>query len=129
MSSKLIVIDASALLAYLQDEPGGSRVGDCLDGALLSSVNLSEVIQKAAQFGADTAGLATDLAEIGICFEPFTLDQAEIAAGLWPTTRKLGLSLADRACLALAIDYDAQVLTTDKAWRDLDIRLAVEVIR
>lgn len=129
MSSKLIVIDASALLAYLQDEPGGSRVGDCLDGALLSSVNLSEVIQKAAQFGADTAGLATDLAEIGICLEPFTLDQAEIAAGLWPTTRKLGLSLADRACLALAIDYDAQVLTTDKAWRDLDIRLAVEVIR
>jgi len=129
LSSKLIVIDASALLAYLQDEPGGSRVGDCLDGALLSSVNLSEVIQKAAQFGADTAGLATDLAEIGICLEPFTLDQAEIAAGLWPTTRKLGLSLADRACLALAIDYDAQVLTTDKAWRDLDIRLAVEVIR
>ena len=129
MSSIFIVIDASALLAYLQGEPGGSKVGDCLDGALLSSVNLSEVIQKAAQFGADTAGLATDLAEIGVCIEPFTLEQAEVAAGLWPMTRKFGLSLADRACLALAIDYDAQVFTTDKAWRDLDIRLTVEVIR
>jgi len=123
------VIDASALLAYLQDEPGGSKVGDCLDGALLSTVNLCEVIQKAIQFGVDTTGLAADLAELGVCLEPFTPDHAEIAAALWPTTRSIGLSLADRACLALAIDNEARVLTTDRVWSELDIKLAIEVIR
>ena len=129
MSIRSTVIDASALLAYLQDEPGGSRVSDCLDGALLSSVNLSEVIQKAAQFGAHTDGMAADLAELGAHLEPFTAHQAEIATALWPTTRKLGLSLADRACLALAIDREADVLTSDKSWGNLELELAIEVIR
>jgi PIN domain nuclease of toxin-antitoxin system len=123
------VIDASALLAYLQEEPGGSFVGEHLDGALMSSVNLCEIIQKAKQFGADTVGLTTDLMELGIQIEPFSAAQALIAADLWQSTRVHGLSLADRACLALAIDHQVTVLTADRAWGDIELPLAVDVIR
>ena len=125
----MIVLDASALLAYLQDEPGGSAVGDAMDGALLSSVNLAEVLHKAAQFGADTTGLADDLVELGLRIEPFSVEQAEIAAELWQDTRAWGLSLADRACLALATERKARVLTADRVWAQLSSPLAIEVIR
>jgi PIN domain nuclease of toxin-antitoxin system len=123
------VIDASALLAYLHAEPGSSRVGECLDGALLSSVNLCEVLQKAEQFGADTAGLDEDLTELGVQIVPFSPRHAILAAGLWRATRARGLSLADRACLALAVDSEAPVLTADRAWGRLTLPVAVEVIR
>lgn len=123
------VIDASALLAYLHAEAGSSRVGECLDGALLSSVNLCEVLQKAEQFGADTVGLEEDLAELGVGIVPFSTRHAVLAASLWQTTRACGLSLADRACLALALEEDAPVLTADRAWGDLDLPVAVELIR
>ena len=75
------MVDASAVLAYLQNEPGSSRVGPCLD----------------------RAGLDEDLIELGIRIEPFSVQHALIAADLWQTTRTSGLSLADRACLALAV--------------------------
>jgi PIN domain nuclease of toxin-antitoxin system len=129
VTASVYVIDASALLAYLHDEPGGSRVGDRLDGALMSSVNLCEVLQKAKQFGADTTGLDEDLAELGIRIEPFSTQHALIAADLWQTTRACGLSLADRACLALATEHEAPVLTADRAWGELELPIIVEVIR
>ena len=125
----MTVLDASALLAYLQDEPGASLVAEGLDGALLSSVSFSEVLQKAAQFGADTTGLADDLVELGLQIEPFSVRQAELAAELWPMTREWGLSFADRACLATAIDHRAPVLTADRAWAQLSLPLAIRVIR
>ena len=129
MTASVYVIDASALLAYLHDEPGGSRVRDRLDGALMSSVNLCEVLQKAKQFGADTTGLDEDLTELGIRIESFSTQHALIAAAFWQTTRACGLSLADRACLALATEHEAPVLTADRAWGELELPIIVEVIR
>ncbi|WP_295543889.1 type II toxin-antitoxin system VapC family toxin [uncultured Thiohalocapsa sp.] len=129
MTASPHVIDASALLAYLHDEPGGSRVRDCLDGALITSVNLCEVVQKAQQFGADTTGLDEDLTELGIRIEPFSVRHALIAAELWQITRVSGLSLADRACLVLAVEQEAPVLTADRVWEALDLPVVVEVIR
>jgi len=123
------VLDASALLAYLQQEPGASVVAEGLDGALLSSVNLAEVLQKAAQFDADTTGLADDLVELGLRIEPFSVRQAALAAELWEATRAWGLSLADRACLALASEHKARVLTADRVWAELSLPLKIEVIR
>jgi len=123
------VIDASALLAFLHDEPGAARVSGCLDGSLISSVNFSEIMQKAKQFGADTAGLDEDLIELGIRIEPFSVQHALMAADLWQTTRASGLSLADRACLALAVEQNAPVLTADRAWGEIPLPAAVEVIR
>lgn len=123
------VIDASALMAYLHDEPGATRVSDCLDGSLIASINLCEVIQKAKQFGADIDGLHEDLIALGIRIEPFGVQHALIAADLWQTTRARGLSLADRACLAVALEQEAPVLTADRAWGEITLPVAVEVIR
>lgn len=129
MTASVHVIDASALLAFLHDEPGASQVSECLEASLISSVNLSEVMQKAKQFGADTAGLDEDLIELGIRIEPFSVQHALIAADLWQTTRASGLSLADRACLALAVEQDAPVLTADRVWGEITLPAVVEVIR
>ena len=126
------MVDASAVLAYLQNEPGSSRVGPCLDRAVMSSVNLCEVIQKAKQRGAEIAGFDEDLIELGIRIEPFSVQHALIAADLWQTiqtTRASGLSLADRACLALAVEQNAPVLTADRAWGEITLPAVVEVIR
>lgn len=123
------VLDASSLLAFLHNEPGAQRVWDALPGALVSTVNWSEVVQKALQRDADIAGLHDEFAQIGVEFVPFTVAQAEIAALLWPRTRASGLSLGDRACLALAMERRAPLLTADRAWSGLDIGVAVEQIR
>jgi len=123
------VIDASALLAYLHGETGGSRVSECLDGALLSSVNLCEVLQKARQYGADAVGLDEDLTELGVQIVPFGREHAALAADLWQSTRGCGLSLADRACLALAMANEIPVLTADRAWMGLALPVTVELIR
>jgi len=95
----------------------------------MSSVNLCEVIQKAKQRGAEIAGFDEDLIELGIRIEPFSVQHALIAADLWQTTRTSGLSLADRACLALAVEQNAPVLTADRAWGEITLPAVVEVIR
>lgn len=123
------VLDASALLAYLHDEPGGATVSGVLDGACVSSVNWSEVLQKALQRKVDIQGMQQEFSDIGLRFEPFTSHQAEIAAHLWPSARHLGLSLADRACLALAMEKKLPVLTADQAWGRLKLDLDIQVVR
>ena len=123
------VLDASALLAYLQDEPGGERVRAVIANAVMSTVNWAEVIGKARDEGVDTRGLQDDLASLGLAFEPFSVAQAEIAGQLKGRTRHLGLSLADRACLALGIDRDETVYTADRAWLGPDLGVDVEAIR
>jgi PIN domain nuclease of toxin-antitoxin system len=124
-----VVLDASALLAFLHDEPGGSEVAAVLQGSLVSTVNWAEVVQKALAHGVDIAGMQTDFSDIGVTFVPFSTNQAELAAGIWSGNRTAGLSLADRACLALALDRQAPALTADRAWRDLSLGIDVHVLR
>ena len=124
-----MVLDASALLAYLQDEPGGERVRAIIAQATISTVNWSEVIGKARDHGVDTLGLREDLASLGLSFEPFSADQAEIAGRFKERTRRHGLSLGDRACLALGRERGETVYTSDRAWSHLDLGVDVEVIR
>ncbi len=123
------VLDASALLAFLHDEPGGEVVSQVLEGASVSAVNWSEVLQKALQRNVDIEGMQQEFTEVGVTFEPFTPQQAEIAAYLWPRGRNHGLSLADRACLALAMDKALPVLTVDRVWGALGLDIEVRVIR
>lgn len=124
------VLDASAVLAYLQDEPGSDAVKTALDdGALISTVNWAEVIQKAHAADVDIAGLGNDLISLGLGLEPFTTTQAEIAGGLWTRTKRLGLSLGDRACLALGLEKGGAIYTADRTWTQLDIGIAIESIR
>ena len=124
-----LVLDASSLLAFLHDEPGADKVWSKLSGALVGAVNWSEVVQKSLQRQADITGMRQEFVEAGVLFVPFTAEQAEIAAQLWEKTRALGLSLADRACLALAIERKVPVLTADRAWSALSLDLDIQFIR
>ena len=124
-----VVLDASALLAYLQDEPGGERVRAVLADSVMSSVNWAEVIGKARDERVDTRGLREDLASLGLALEPFSAEQGEIAGRLKERTRRLGLSLGDRACLALGSDRGETVYTADRAWLQLELGVDVEAIR
>lgn len=124
-----LVLDASSLLAFLHDEPGADRVWSVLAGAMVCAVNWSEVVQKSLRRQVDIAGMRQDFAEAGVIFMPFTQEQAEIAALLWEKTRHHGLSLADRACLALAMERQLPILTADRAWSGLSLDLDIQLIR
>ncbi|OOC10037.1 PIN domain-containing protein [Thioalkalivibrio halophilus] len=123
------VLDASALLAFLHDEPGGDSVARALDGGCVSTVNWSEVVQKSLQRGVDVRGMQQEFMDVGLVFEPFTPQQAELAAQLWESSRRHGLSMPDRACLALARDKALPVLTADRAWEQLDLDIEVRSLR
>ena len=124
-----MILDASALLAFLHDEPGADRVQQALDGGMVSAVNWAEVVQKSLLRLANVSGMQEEFSEVGVAFEPFTSSQAEIAAHLWEKTRRQGLSLADRACLALAMERKAPVLTADRAWSELDLAVEIQLVR
>ena len=124
-----VVLDASALIAYLNAEPGQKRVEPHLSGALLSTVNLAEVVARLMERGYRAEELPNDIAALGVEFMPFTEAQALAAAQLRPLTRHLGLSLGDRACLALGLERGATVLTSDQPWQGLAGLHRIEVIR
>jgi ribonuclease VapC len=127
-----MVLDASALLAYLRDEPGAEVVSEAIaGGAAVSAVNLAEVLSRVADRGRDPAALVVRMTERGllggaIAVESFTTADAVETARLRPLTRKAGLSLGDRACLALARRLEAPALTADLAWSEAG-DLAVEL--
>jgi len=124
-----VVLDASALLAFLHNEPGGDIVRDHLGKSIISTVNWCEVIQKCVERGVDTVGMAENFATLGVRILPYTITQAEIAGQLWLETRPLGLSLGDRSCLALGLEKKLPVLTADKAWQSFNKGLEIRFIR
>jgi ribonuclease VapC len=124
-----VVLDASAMLAYLKGEPGGDRVDDRLAESVMSSVNWAEVIQKAIAANVDVDGMLDDLQVLGLRIEPFLPEDGEIAGRLWSQIRQAGLSLGDRACLSLGLRLAAPVLTSDRAWGSLSLSLDIQVIR
>jgi PIN domain nuclease of toxin-antitoxin system len=121
-----IVLDASALLALLREEPGADEVERVLDGSMMSCVNLSEVLQKAEQHAVDVEGLEHDLEALGVRFAPFDTPAARSSAELWSSGA--GLSLGDRACLALAASVDGVALTADHRWTGAGLGVHVEQI-
>ncbi len=129
------VLDASALLAYLRDEAGASEVADVIaGGATISTVNLAEVFSSTADRGLDPEQLADQLTERGlldgaIAVEPFTTADAIDVGRLRPLTRDAGLSLGDRACLALARRLGVAALTADTTWATAGIDVDLHQIR
>ena len=124
-----VVLDASALLAYLQREPGANLVRPVMAEAVMSTVNWAEVVQKVSEGIEDLPGLRGSLESLGLDLAPFTARQAEIAGELRNRTRELGLSLGDRACLALGLDREVTVYTADRAWTRLHLETGIKVIR
>ena len=123
------VLDSSALLALLQNEPGAAVVRPAVDGAVISSVNWSEVVQKSLARGTEVAGLLEGLEAAGLTVLPFDADDADLAARLWLETRSYGLSLGDRACLATGLRARSPVLTADRSWTALPLGVEVRSIR
>lgn len=124
------VLDASAIIALLNQEPGAERLTpEILSTAVGSTVNLAEVQGKLVKHGmpAESAWLS---ALNSVCEAiPFSLEQAKIAGNLIAETLPLGLSLGDRACLALALQRKASVYTTDRSWKKLKLGLHIHVLR
>ncbi len=124
-----VVLDASALLAYLKDEPGGNMVETLLAESVISSVNWAEVIQKAIAVGVVVEGMLEDLQALGLVIEPFMPEDGEVAGRLWTQTRQYGLSLGDRACLSLGLRLKVVVWTSDQAWLSLNLGLDIRAVR
>lgn len=124
-----VVIDASALLALLNDEPGADVVTEALPDGIISAVNLSEVIAKLVSAGVPEEAIHHVLQPIGLVVVPFDEEQAYQAGLLHSFTQEKGISLGDRACLSLAIIRSAVALTADRLWADLSIGATVKVIR
>ncbi len=125
----MIVFDASALLALLFHETGYETVANYLEDACISTVNLSEVIGRFARDGHNTQPVLQKIEAIGIEIIPFSINHATVVATYLPQTRSLGLSLADRACLALAFSRNIPVLTADKIWQQADVGVDVILVR
>jgi ribonuclease VapC len=123
------VLDASALLALLHQEPGSTRVAAVLADAVMCSVNFSEVVAKLADQGKSVAEIRLYLDALGIVILPFDAALAYRAGCLRPLTRTIGLSFGDRACLALAESLDMPALTCDRAWGRLNLNIQVQLIR
>ena len=124
------VLDASALLALLLNEPGQDLVARALsDGASISAVNVSDVVAKLSEIGMPVAAIRDALDSLGMDVVGFDRRQAYRAGELRPATRPGGLSLGDRACLALAEELNAPAITTDRSWEKLPLGIPITVAR
>ncbi|MEI7610034.1 MAG: type II toxin-antitoxin system VapC family toxin [Rhodospirillaceae bacterium] len=110
------VLDSSAVLAVLLEEAGAERVERVLPGALVSAVNLAEVVSKLCERGMPADEVLLAVAALGVDIVPYEGEQARLTGELRPRTRAAGLSLGDRACLALARLRGLPALTADAAW-------------
>jgi ribonuclease VapC len=129
------VLDASALLAFLFQEPGAEKVtASLVETCAISAINYAEALSKLSDHGQDVGQAAERMARQGLTGTalvvfPVEESQAREIARLRERTRPAGLSLADRACLALANSLKLPVLTADRGWLSLDLGIDVRSIR
>jgi len=124
----MIVIDSSALIALVRQEPGADRVAAAIDGAFVSAVILAESLSKIADFGYDPEAVRTGFLAAGINVTAFGPADVGAVVALHGFSKQR-ISLADRFCLALALDRNLPVLTGDRAWAGLGLPLKIELIR
>jgi PIN domain nuclease of toxin-antitoxin system len=124
-----VVLDASAVLAVLFAEVGADAVIGQLPGALISCVNLAEVVTRAVDEGKPLEDTIRQIDRLPIVIVAYDTEQAHVTASLRHATKPRGLSLGDRACLALAIVRQLPVLTGDRDWRKLKLDLDVRIFR
>jgi ribonuclease VapC len=125
-----VVLDASVILAVIHQERGFEKVTpDLLARAIISTVNLAEVQSKLVSSGWSSETAWEDATSLVQDVLPFTADHAHVVGNLIAETRSFGLSLADRACLALGLDMKAPIYTADRSWKNLKLGLQIHVIR
>jgi PIN domain nuclease of toxin-antitoxin system len=131
MSEKRIVVDSSAFLALAHRETGSQQVAEYLENArgIMSAINAAEVISKQSELGVPPKDALTLLQLAGIVIVAFGPDEALIVASLCQTTLPLGLSLGDRACLALGLKSQCPILTADRIWSKVVVGVEIVCIR
>ena len=130
VSAPVCVMDASALLALARGERGADVVNDCFETAqcVALSVNLCEVASKLIDLGLPKSELTRALKQFDVDVVDFGFELAVLAAELRESTRSHGLSLGDRACLALAKQMEATAVTADGAWLELEKPLGIKMM-
>jgi PIN domain nuclease of toxin-antitoxin system len=123
------VLDASAVLTLLHDEPGASDVTPWIAEGVISAVNLAEVIGKLLDAGMPKRPAIDAIEGLALDVVAFDGDMAVHAGALRPSTRSRDLSLGDRVCLATAQELELPVITADRTWRNLDIGIPIHVVR
>jgi ribonuclease VapC len=123
------VWDASALLLVLNQEPGAEELAGELGEAVISAVNLSEVVAKLAEAGVPEVDLRDALSALPLEVVPSDEATAYLSGLLRPATRRHGLSMGGRACLGLASSMELPVVTADRVWQDLGLDIVVRVVR
>lgn len=124
-----VVLDSSALLAWAWGEPGADQVDDVIESALVSAVNWAEVVARLVERGLSDDEVREAESRFPVDVRPFDAAQALAVGLLRRATRSAGLSLGDRACLALAQSEGLPAVTADRAWAGLELGVEVEVIR
>ena len=124
-----VVVDASAILALLNQETGSEEVSRFIGKAAISTVNLSEIIAKLADAGIPEEDIRQILSNLNLEVIDFNKEQALKAGMLRPITKSIGLSFGDRACLALGIILNQPVLTTDRLWGSINVGVEVRLLR
>ncbi len=124
-----VALDTSAVLAFVQNEPGGDRAEAAMHDATISSVNLGELVAKFVDRGASREDCDEILAALALDVTTHGTVEAREAGELRRVTRQHGLSLGDRACLALAMRHGHTVVTADRIWAELGLGIEIEVIR
>jgi PIN domain nuclease of toxin-antitoxin system len=124
-----VVVEASAILALLNQETGSEEVSRFIGKAAISTVNLSEIIAKLADAGIPEEDIRQILSNLNLEVIDFNEEQALKAGMLRPNTKSIGLSFGDRACLALGIILNQPVLTTDRLWGNINVGVEVRILR
>lgn len=124
-----VILDASALLALLNEEPGHEVVEAALSESIIGTVNLSEVMAKLVEGGMPEPYAIATLKQLELAIVPFDTDLALRAGALRPRTKSIGMSLGDRACIALGMRLSLPVLTADRNWQALASEVQIQVIR
>lgn len=125
-----VVLDASAVLALVRDEPGADKVAPYIGRAAISAVNLQEVVKELLLSGLDEATTRELLGELRLDVRVHDVEAAYAAAALHGQTRQYGRGLGDRSCLALAAQLGVPAVTADREWKNVKVRnLKIEHIR
>ena len=123
------VLDASAVLVLLQQEPGAERVAAHVAEGVIGAVNLAEVLGKLIEAGMPETKALRAVEGLALEVVPFDGPMAARAGALRPLTRAQGLSLGDRACLATALELDLPVVTADRTWGAIELAVPIELVR